>query len=156
MKQTWWRNDFGLLLKKWHNEEIEEPELVIFIKEVIEKEKNDECLELLTKLLSKKEKKPKAKKEDCPMTLDQFIEWCNKSPQRRIKLIGEWADTVKPDKTTKNQWQAYLVANTGYATKLAVFTDEQIVNAFSMIKKDLENGCDYQPSMATLLKKLTK
>lgn len=110
----------------------------------------------LDKLLAKKEKKPKVKKEDCPMTLDQFIEWCNKSPQRRIRLIGEWADTVKPDKTTKNQWQAYLVANTGYATKLSVFTDEQIVNAFSMIKKDLENGCEYQPSMATLLKKLNK
>lgn len=110
----------------------------------------------LDKLLAKKETKPKTKKEDCPMTLDQFIDWCNKSPQRRIRLIGEWADTIKPDKATKLQWQSYLVANTPHATKLAVYTDEQIEKAFSLIQKDLKNGCDYMPGMATLLKKLTK
>lgn len=110
----------------------------------------------LDKLLQKKEKKKKEPKEDFPMTCKQFIDWCKKSNQRHIRLIGEWADTIHPTHTMKTQWQAYLVANTAHAKKLSVFTDEQIVKAFQEIEKDLKNGCNYQPAMSTLIKKLTK
>ncbi len=45
------------------------------------------------------------------MELKEFVEWCNRSPQRHIQIIGIWADTEEPDFTTKKQWEAFIRRN---------------------------------------------
>jgi predicted transcriptional regulator len=89
------------------------------------------------------------------MNAEEFYEWTKKSSQAHIRLIGEWADTVKPDLTTKDQWSIYIKRNARIAQSLSVFSMEQIEKAYTEIKKELER-LNYTPAMETLLKKLTK
>lgn len=102
-----------------------------------------------------KEPEEKIEKKDELMDAKQFAIWCAKSPQRHIRIIGEWAETQGNPFTKKSQWQVYLRANVAHARKLAEFDDEIIGKAFGLIKKDMKNGMSYQPSLSTILKKLT-
>ncbi len=72
----------------------------------------------------------KSKYDDkTPMLLDDFIVWCNKSPQRHINLIGDYAAAKKPNFQTKGQWYAFMDRYLRVARRLSPFTDEQIEGA---------------------------
>ena len=103
----------------------------------------------------KKERIVKPKEIDSEMNLQQFIEWCKKSPQKQIKLISDWAEAQEIGFTMKSQWKEYINANSAYAVTLCKFSDEQIKEAFSTVEEERKK-LGYTPALSTLLKKLTK
>ena len=72
---------------------------------------------------------------DKPQTESEFIEKCRLSPQRYIRLIGEWADTIHPNCHTVGQWQVFLKRNLRPAKDLAEYNDLQISDALVKIEK---------------------
>lgn len=108
---------------------------------------------VVKKKIKIKEKKPE---EDKPMTLEQFIGWCEKRNKRFLQIIGAWAGITKPTLATVKQWNVYISRNSKPAIELAKFSEEQIQQAFSKVEEDKKNGLKYQPALETLLKKLTK
>ena len=73
-------------------------------------------------------------KDNNSMTLKEFVYWTDLSPQRHIKLIGQYADEKKLAFINHGQWKAFVNRNVRSARQLANFTDEQIAKAFSKIK----------------------
>lgn len=92
----------------------------------------------------------KIKDEDIKMDYLEFTAWCSKSSLRAVKLIGEWADTLKPAHSNKAQWKVFMKRNLRAANDLAKFTDDQIVKAFSDIQK--EKDWLRKPTLETILK----
>lgn len=96
--------------------------------------------------------KKKKEKKDEPMSKEEFIESCRKSPQRYINLIGEYADEKKSVQfTTKEQWRSFLNRNLRPAKALEPYTNDQIGKAM----KNIESA-EYikRWTMETLLKYL--
>lgn len=86
-----------------------------------------------------------------PQGLDDFIASTKANPDRAINLIGEWADTVKPELHTRAQWQVFLRRHLRAARELSCFTDHQISVAFGKMVK-LQSKTDFQPTLETLKK----
>lgn len=89
-----------------------------------------------------------------PMTLLQFVVWCEKSPQRHIQIIGNWADTIGAKLRTRGQWQSFIRRNLRAARLLEPFTDSQLGNAYGQIE-DMIRTKPFKPALETLLKFLT-
>jgi hypothetical protein len=100
-------------------------------------------------------KKEESDRKSKNMNVEQFYEWTKKSKHKHILLIGEWADTVKPDLRTIGQWEQYIVRNVKVAKKLTLFSQDQIEKAYGEIIKE-QKRLDYTPAMETLFKKITK
>jgi hypothetical protein len=92
---------------------------------------------------------------DSLMTLKDFFTWCNKSPQRHIRLIGEYADTIRPGFTTRGQWESFMKRNLRPAKDLSPYTDEQIEKAIVAIQKAMGEGWLKKYTLETLIKFLT-
>jgi DNA-binding transcriptional regulator GbsR (MarR family) len=88
-----------------------------------EKETQKKEMQIATKVASFSENE---KKHDKPMTLQQFVSACQKSTQRHVQIIGEWADTVRPELITHDQWQTYLKRHLRAARDLSPFSQEQL------------------------------
>ena len=73
-------------------------------------------------------------KKDRPMNLQQFVEWCGKGNQAHIKIIGEWAETTKPQLETVEQWESYIKRHLRPARSLVPFSHEQLEAGFQRIK----------------------
>ncbi len=100
---------------------------------------------------------------DCiPMSVDDFVAWCQKSEQPHIRLIGEWADTVRDQliQQTKGQWEHYLSRNVRAARRLTVYSLEQLAEAYEKVRQMREEmmrtGKKFDPSLETLEKQLVK
>jgi hypothetical protein len=92
---------------------------------------------------------------ETPMDLPQFVETCRANPRRHVRLIGEWADEVRPNLTTYGQWREYIRRNVRTANRLTAFTDDQMAVAMAKID-EIRKRSDFDPTMETLLKQLTK
>jgi hypothetical protein len=88
------------------------------------------------------------------MDLKGFTDWTGLSAQRHVRVIGEWAATVKPDLTTKGQWDVFLRRNLRAAREVAPFTDSQIEAAFSRMVEMVKSK-KFTPTLETLVKFLT-
>ena len=75
----------------------------------------------------------RAEQNNIPMTLQEFIDWCKKSPQRHLHIIADYAEAKEPDCTTKAQWEKFIKRNLRPAMDLVPFTDEQIGTAAKQI-----------------------
>ena len=93
---------------------------------------------------------PKKKKEDYPMSLNEFVEWCRKG-QPHIRVIGEWADTVKPTLKTRFQWDSYISRHLRAAQRIVPFDEEQIKNSYEEMQK-AEKDWLHKATLETLLK----
>jgi hypothetical protein len=98
-------------------------------------------------------KKIKEKTAPIPMSRSEFIEWCRKSPQRHVILIGEYADTIKVELKTKEQWDVFIKRNVRAARDLSVFDDDQISDALHKIMEQQKWLSKY--TLETILKFLT-
>lgn len=89
------------------------------------------------KLDKKRRKKIRAERlaDTTPQSLDEFIAWCRGSPNRHIRIIGEYADEKRLNFETKGQWYAFMEQNLTAASLLKPFTDEQIAEALGKIRK---------------------
>ena len=87
------------------------------------------------------------------MNLEQFINWCNESSQKHIKIIANWAEIMKPDFETKGQWTAFLKRHIRPAKELIPFSEEQLSWAREQIRKD--QAWLKKPTLETILKYLT-
>lgn len=103
---------------------------------------------------NKKKKEKKPDDSDEPMSEGDFYEWTKKSPQRPIRLIGEWADTIHPKLTTKGQWRVFMSRHLRAAQDVAKFSDDQIAKAYDKILA-LQKKNDFTPTIETLKKFLT-
>lgn len=84
-------------------------------------------------------KEPKKEKDDnSPLSLEEFVKSMLESPQRHIKIIGDYADQIKPKFSTKAQWKVFISRNVRAARQLEPFTDEQIAHAFEKISENLK------------------
>lgn len=89
------------------------------------------------------------------MNLKQFVEWCGKSDQAHIKIIGEWAETVEPKFQTVAQWNAYLKRNLRPAKALVPFSREQLEKGFEKILTAKRERWLTEYTMETLFKFIT-
>ena len=94
-------------------------------------------------------------KEEKPMVLDQFVEWCGKSPHQHVQIIGEWAETTKPDFKTVAQWEAYIKRNLRASRSLAPFSHDQLAEGFTKIKAAIAKGWLTTYTLETLFKFIT-
>lgn len=100
-------------------------------------------------------KDPIKGKEFCknhqPMNCAEFVAWYGKSEKRYIRIISEWADTVRPEWETVAQWEVWAGESYKAAAKLQVFSDAQMSAAFARLK-----GAKYLDTynLTTLLKNL--
>jgi DNA-binding transcriptional regulator GbsR (MarR family) len=90
-----------------------------------------------------------------PMDLKEFLEWCAKSSQKHINIIGEWADTVKPEFRTQGQWTEYIKRYARAATALVPFDHDQLERGFEHIKKGIDGKWLTVYTLETLLKFVT-
>lgn len=80
---------------------------------------------------------------DIPIfSLSNFLIITRSSSKRYIKIIGEYADEIKPTYTTKDQWDRFLEKNITDAKNLSKYTDEQITNAFVDIQSALKSDAN--------------
>lgn len=86
-----------------------------------------------------KSKKNDPKKDIRPLNLSEFLEKMRSSPHRYINLIGEYADQVQPNFTTRGQWHVFTTRNVRSASQLAPFSDDQITNAFTKIRSNIRS-----------------
>lgn len=91
-----------------------------------------------------------------PMNFGQFVAYCEKSPNRHIQIIGEWADTVEPDMQTFAQWNSYIVRNVRVAKLLVPFTKDQLKRGFERIEAGINAGWLTDYNLETLFKKVTE
>lgn len=87
-----------------------------------------------------------------PMILQEFIDWCHKSPQRHIYLIGEYADTIKPNFKNRGQWESFIKRNLRPAKDLSPYDDDQIEKAMVEIQKAQGDGWLKKYTLETLTK----
>lgn len=77
------------------------------------------------------------RKSGDPMTLNEFIELCRKSPQKHIQIIAEWAEGEQPRHTTYGEWQAFVKRNLRPAKELAPYPIEKIEKAYQKMQEDV-------------------
>lgn len=108
-----------------------------------------------------KSSKPPKKDPAEPLLLSAYVESMRKSPQRYIRIIGEYADEIAPDFGTRGQWEVFTKRQVRAARMLEVFSDDQIAAAMSRIEKDCRSkknpkGFITNWGLETLLKYITK
>lgn len=88
-----------------------------------------------------------------PMDYKQFYAWCQKSPHKHVRIIGEWADTTKPDLKTRAQWEIFIRRHCRAAKQLEPFTDDQLSTAFTKIEESSgQSGWLKKYTLETLVK----
>lgn len=89
-----------------------------------------------------------------PMSWSQFYQLAIKDNQRHIRLIADWADTLRPELETKGQWHLFIKRNLRAAQQLTAFRDEQIRRAFEKIEQASQGSRPWlrKYTMETLLK----
>ena len=87
-----------------------------------------------------------------PMDWNQFYAWCLKSSQKHIKIIGEWADTTRPDLKTRGQWDTFIKRHLRAARDLEPFTEKQLSDAFDKIEDAHRQGWLKKYTLDTLIK----
>lgn len=97
----------------------------------------------------------KKTRDDEPMSLREFVDWCKASTQRHVGIIGDWADTVKPALETRGQWMVFIKRNLRTATLLAPFSDEQLKSGFRRLEEGEREGWLKKYTLETLLKFVT-
>ncbi|MCX6715633.1 MAG: helix-turn-helix domain-containing protein [Candidatus Taylorbacteria bacterium] len=103
--------------------------------------------------LKKKEKEEvKAQMAEVPMTLKEFVKWCEASSQKHIRIIGNWADTIEPDFQTKSQWEAFIRRNVRPAKNLEPFEDKRLIEGFKKIQEAVKAGWLKKYTLETLFK----
>ncbi|MFA5993338.1 MAG: helix-turn-helix domain-containing protein [Parcubacteria group bacterium] len=90
-----------------------------------------------------------------PMNLAHFISWCAESKQKHINIIGEWAETVRPDFRTQGQWTEYIKRYSRAASSLVPFDHDQLEDGFEYIKKGITEKWLKTYTLETLLKFVT-
>lgn len=91
-------------------------------------------------------------KSEEPMDCPQFYTWTKLSKQKHIKIIGEWADTIKPDLRTRAQWGAFIKRNLRAARMLEAFSEDQLSVGFEKIEEANRKGWLKKYTLETLLK----
>jgi hypothetical protein len=86
------------------------------------------------------DKSPKNPKDDDPMDLKGFSEWCAESKQRHVEIIAAWARAVKPDCRTRGQWGVFIRRNVRPAKELIPFTEGQIQEAYVKMMAAANDG----------------
>lgn len=93
--------------------------------------------------VAKKEKteenKRVRKNDDEAQTLKQYVELMRSSPRKQIRVIGEYADQIKPEFTTVGQWRVFTSRNLRIANDLAVYSEDQIAKAFDKLEKNIKS-----------------
>lgn len=104
--------------------------------------------------LKKKEKEEIKTPDDVeiPMTLKEFVDWCSKSSQKYVRIIGNWADTIEPDFQTKKQWEIFLKRNLRAAKNLEPFEDKRLIEGFKKIQEAARQGWLKKYTLETLFK----
>jgi hypothetical protein len=87
-----------------------------------------------------------------PQTLEQFVASCAENKQRRIQIIGMWAETVSPGHTTRGEWEVFLRRCLRPAANLAPFSDEKLQNGFDRLEEAIKAGWLTTYSLDTLFK----
>lgn len=93
--------------------------------------------------IQKKEKESIQKKDNVtrqasdPMTLNDFIENCRKSPQKHIQIIAEWAEGEQPRHSTYGEWMAFIKRNLRPAKDLSPYPIEKIEKAYQKLQGDI-------------------
>ncbi len=100
----------------------------------------------------KKKEEVKAQIAEVPMTLKEFVKWCETSPHKHIRIIGNWADTIEPDFQTKNQWEAFIRRNVRPAKNLEPFEDKRLIEGFKKIQEAVKAGWLKKYTLETLFK----
>ena len=89
---------------------------------------------------------------DTSMSVKEFVEWCEKSNQRHVQIIGMWADTTEPNFTTKKQWESFIKRNLRAAKNLEPFEDERLKKAYKELREAAREGWLKKFSLETLYK----
>lgn len=86
------------------------------------------------------QKKPKSEAylNPDPLSLEEFIRSMRESPQRRLNILAEYADEIRPDKHTKGQWREFIDRNISAAARLSGYQDDQIAIAMKKIQANLK------------------
>lgn len=87
---------------------------------------------------------------NAPLDLKQFMEWCEKQSWDAYKIIGEWADTIKPAYSTYGEWKLFTDKNLLAAKKLIGVSRESMVKAYLKMKS--ANYLEKKDNLATLIK----
>lgn len=89
-----------------------------------------------------------------PMSSEQFKQWCYKSNQRHIRIIGDYALVKNPNYTNLAQWKIFLKRNLRPAKDLSPFTGDQIEAAYKKMKAS--NGSNWlkKYTLETIIKYL--
>jgi hypothetical protein len=90
-----------------------------------------------------------------PMALDDFVEWCGRSEQAHIRIIGEWAETVKPNFRNQGQWSEYIRRYARTASNLVPFDHCQLSTGFAEIKRGIKEKWLTNYTLETLYKFVT-
>lgn len=103
---------------------------------------------------------PYRERETCPahtpMSCEQFVEWCRGSSSEHVKIIGEWADEVRPSLKTLAQWNEFLARNLRPAKRLTPFSSDQISDAMERIERNQKAGWLTEFTLETVLKYVTE
>lgn len=81
-----------------------------------------------------KEKTFAAKKLEESLTNEEFAEYCKKSKQRHVRMIGWLAQQTNASFDTAGEWQQYFQRHVKSAGKAAKFSNEKIFSALKEIK----------------------
>lgn len=119
----------------------------------VERSRVERSREEIAALAAKPSKNPLD--DETTQSLAEFVTACRSSSRRYINLVGEYADELQLEHSTKGQWQSFLTRNLRPARLLAPYTDEQI--EWAMQELNSARG-DYLTkwTLETLLKYLEK
>lgn len=118
---------------------------------ILEKTSADNKEESIKKIDKENTASPSAN-ADASMDLKEFVEWCDKSEQRHIQIIGMWADTTEPNFTTKKQWEAFIKRNLRAAKNLEPFEDARLKQGYKRMQEEVKKGWLNKYTLETLLK----
>lgn len=91
-----------------------------------------------------------------PMDVPKFVEWCGTSAAPHVRLIGEWAETIRPNLTTVAQWNEFISRNVRTAKRIIPFNRDQIDRAWERIERGRREGWLREFTLETLLGYLLK
>ena len=101
-------------------------------------------------------KEKKIKKNNKPVSLEEFCKSMRTSKRKALHIIAEWAETVKPEFSTYGQWQVFMKRNLRPASSLEAFSQNQMEKAYRDILSDSDNCKKFKPTLETIIKYLTK
>jgi len=106
-------------------------------------------------------------KESTPMNLKQFVEWCRKSKQPHVQLIGEWAEELYNNYsfkgfTTYGEWnRLFFKQNLRAARDLEPSWKQEngrtrMSEATALLVSESKNGHWKTGNLSTLIKYMSK